>query len=131
MLPRRGRGRARGARGAAPAGGSIRCFSHARGGGGAERTSRRPLLHVHVMPDSNSKRRLVQTFDDGPAGWLRWGTALSVDQVQGGGAFSKLEHSSSSSSSGEPQRDHQEPSCITSRSPWWIDYNHARRKMGM
>ena len=59
---------------------------------------------------------LVQTFEDGPAGWMRWGSALTLDEVQGGGSFKALEHSRAKSPS---------LSYITSRSPWWIDYNHA------
>jgi hypothetical protein len=61
-------------------------------------------------------RRMLQAFDDGPAGWVRWGSALTVDEVQGGGSFTALEHSEAKPSS---------PSCVTSRSPWWVDYNHA------
>eukprot|EP01050_Picozoa_sp_SAG11_P052906 SAG11_NODE_30914_length_296_cov_1.045685_1_plen_56_part_10 len=40
---------------------------------------------------SGRSAELVETFEDGPAGWLRWGSARTLDEVQGGGAFSSLE----------------------------------------
>lgn len=44
----------------------------------------------------------IETFDNGPGGWFGW-----IDNARGP---KPLEH-----------RD----GCVTSRSPWWIDYNHA------
>jgi hypothetical protein len=43
-----------------------------------------------------------ETFDDGPGGWFGWSSnALGPKTLETG------------------------PSCVISRSPWWIDYNHA------
>ena len=47
-------------------------------------------------------KKYIETFDNGPGGWRGW-----IDNAQGP---KKLEHR------GET---------LTSRSPWWIDYNHA------
>ncbi len=44
----------------------------------------------------------IETFDNGPGGWFGW-----IDNARGP---KPLEH-----------RD----GCVVSRSPWWIDYNHA------
>ncbi|MCC6508558.1 MAG: hypothetical protein IT423_05600 [Pirellulaceae bacterium] len=44
----------------------------------------------------------VETFDDGPGGWFGW-----IDNARG------------------PKPLEIGESCIISRSPWWIDYNHA------
>ncbi len=44
----------------------------------------------------------TETFDDGPAGWCGW-----EDNVRG------------------PRRLEWSPGTLTSRSPWWVDYNHA------
>lgn len=46
--------------------------------------------------------RYVETFDDGPGGWYGW----------------------ISNAAGPKQLDIRD-SCAISRSPWWIDYNHA------
>lgn len=43
-----------------------------------------------------------ETFDDGPGGWFAW-----VDNARG------------------PKALELRDSCVISRSPWWIDYNHA------
>ncbi len=43
-----------------------------------------------------------ETFDDGPGGWFGW-----------------------TSNQEGPKRLIEGPSVLTSRSPWWIDYNHA------
>jgi len=43
-----------------------------------------------------------ETFDDGPGGWWGW-----ISNSQG------------------PKRLEWQASSVTSRSPWWIDYNHA------
>lgn len=43
-----------------------------------------------------------EPFDDGPGGWIGW-----ISNHDG------------------PRRLEYEPGSITSRSPWWIDYNHA------
>lgn len=44
----------------------------------------------------------LETFDQGPGGWFGW-----IDNARG------------------PKPLERSPSCVTSRSPWWIDYNHA------
>lgn len=44
----------------------------------------------------------TETFDEGPGGWNGW-----HDNVVG------------------PRRLEWKPGALTSRSPWWIDYNHA------
>jgi hypothetical protein len=44
----------------------------------------------------------VETFDDGPGGWFAW-----------------------ESNSVGPKPLEQRGGCVVSRSPWWIDYNHA------
>ena len=44
----------------------------------------------------------IETFDDGPGGWLGW-ESIAVG----------------------PKRLEIEDGAILSRSPWWIDYNHA------
>ena len=54
-------------------------------------------------------RTLVEDFAEGPAGWMRWGDALTLDDVQGGGAFRPLEYSGD-----------EEGGAVTTRSPWWI-----------
>ena len=46
--------------------------------------------------------RYVETFDDGPGGWYGW-----------------------ISNAGGPRPLEIRDSCAVSRSPWWIDYNHA------
>ena len=43
-----------------------------------------------------------ETFDDGPGGWFGW-----IDNARG------------------PKPLELGESCVVSRSPWWIDYNHA------
>ena len=43
-----------------------------------------------------------ETFDDGPGGWFGW-----ISNAAG------------------PRRLEMKDSCAVSRSPWWIDYNHA------
>jgi hypothetical protein len=43
-----------------------------------------------------------ESFDDGPGGWFGW-----YDNARG------------------PKPLERAPSCVISRSPWWIDYNHA------
>ena len=43
-----------------------------------------------------------ETFDNGPGGWFGW-----IDNARG------------------PKPLERGPSSVTSRSPWWIDYNHA------
>jgi hypothetical protein len=43
-----------------------------------------------------------ETFDDGPGGWFGW-----IDNARG------------------PKLLERGESCVISRSPWWIDYNHA------
>jgi hypothetical protein len=50
----------------------------------------------------NEKREYRETFDDGPAGWFGW-----IDNARGPRALEVRDGS------------------ILSRSPWWIDYNHA------
>jgi|SRR5688572_24851890 len=47
-------------------------------------------------------RIYVETFDDGPGGWLGW--------ISNAAGAKRLE-----------VRD----SCLIDRSPWWVDYNHA------
>lgn len=47
-------------------------------------------------------RSYVETFDEGPGGWWGW----------------------VSNSAGPRPLEHR-PGLVTSRSPWWIDYNHA------
>jgi hypothetical protein len=49
-----------------------------------------------------SNRTYVETFDEGPGGWTGWN-----DNFHG------------------PKRLEEGPSSLISRSPWWIDYNHA------
>ena len=44
----------------------------------------------------------LETFDEGPGGWWGW-----IDNFQG------------------PRTLERAPSAIVTRSPWWIDYNHA------
>jgi len=44
----------------------------------------------------------IETFDDGPGGWFGW-----------------------TSNSGGPKPLEISDSAVISRSPWWIDYNHA------
>lgn len=44
----------------------------------------------------------VETFDDGPGGWFGW-----IDNAHGAKPLEKAD------------------GCVISRSPWWIDYNHA------
>jgi hypothetical protein len=44
----------------------------------------------------------LETFDEGPGGWFGW-----IDNARG------------------PKPLERGPSCVISRSPWWIDYNHA------
>jgi len=44
----------------------------------------------------------VEAFDDGPGGWFGW-----LDNARGPRPLERVE------------------SCVISRSPWWIDYNHA------
>ncbi len=44
----------------------------------------------------------IETFDDGPGGWFGW-----IDNARGPKSLDRGE------------------STVTSRSPWWIDYNHA------
>jgi hypothetical protein len=46
--------------------------------------------------------RYLETFDDGPGGWFGW-----IDNARGPKALELGE------------------GCVISRSPWWIDYNHA------
>jgi hypothetical protein len=47
-------------------------------------------------------RVYAETFDDGPGGWFAWASnALGPKPLE------------------------VAPSCVVSRSPWWIDYNHA------
>ncbi|MSR83955.1 MAG: hypothetical protein EXS58_13695 [Candidatus Latescibacteria bacterium] len=46
--------------------------------------------------------RYVERFDDGPGGWYGW-----ISNVAG------------------PKPLEVRDSCVLSRSPWWIDYNHA------
>lgn len=43
-----------------------------------------------------------ETFDEGPGGWWGW--------ISNAGGYKPLERG---------------PSTVTTRSPWWIDYNHA------
>ncbi len=47
-------------------------------------------------------RQYLETFDDGPGGWYGW-----------------------ISNAGGPKPLEWKPGRLTSRSPWWIDYNHA------
>lgn len=47
-------------------------------------------------------RTYVETFDSGPGGWFGWTSNLAG-----------------------PKHLEQSPSVVVSRSPWWIDYNHA------
>ena len=47
-------------------------------------------------------RTYLETFDTGPAGWFAW-----------------------ASNAAGPKRLEVGESCVISRSPWWIDYNHA------
>lgn len=47
-------------------------------------------------------RTYVETFDNGPGGWFGW-----LDNARG------------------PKPLERGESCVISRSPWWIDYNHA------
>jgi hypothetical protein len=49
-----------------------------------------------------TNRTYVETFDDGPGGWFGW-----------------------TSNQAGPKRLIEAPSALISRSPWWIDYNHA------
>lgn len=49
-----------------------------------------------------NRRSYEETFDTGPGGWWGW--------VSNSGGPKPLEH---------------RPGTVTSRSPWWIDYNHA------
>lgn len=56
---------------------------------------------IHA-PDAMLGRTYIETFDDGPGGWVGW-------QSNGAGALA-LE-----------TRD----GALLARSPWWIDYNHA------
>jgi len=44
----------------------------------------------------------IETFDDGPGGYFGW-----INNAQG------------------PKALEYQPGVVTSRSPWWIDYNHA------
>ena len=44
-------------------------------------------------------RTYVETFDDGPGGWVGWSHGLTSLETG--------------------------PSLVVSRSPWWIDANHA------
>ncbi|MFN0165635.1 MAG: hypothetical protein ACKV22_04320 [Bryobacteraceae bacterium] len=44
----------------------------------------------------------TETFDDGPGGWQGW-----INNFAG------------------PKKLEYRPGAVTSRSPWWIDYNHA------
>lgn len=44
----------------------------------------------------------IETFDNGPGGWFGW-----IDNARG------------------PKPLERGESTVTSRSPWWIDYNHA------
>ena len=50
----------------------------------------------------NSCRTYVETFEHGPGGWFGW-----ASNIEG------------------PKRLEQVPDAVLSRSPWWIDYNHA------
>ena len=43
-----------------------------------------------------------EPFDDGPGGWIGW-----ISNHDG------------------PRALEYQPGCVTARSPWWIDYNHA------
>ena len=47
-------------------------------------------------------RTYIETFDDGPGGWFDW-----ASNAEG------------------PKALEQAPSAVISRSPWWVDYNHA------
>ena len=49
-----------------------------------------------------AKRTYIETFEQGPGGWLGW-----------------------ISNQGGPKALEAEQGTLTSRSPWWIDYNHA------
>lgn len=54
------------------------------------------------MTEGNSMKTYIETFDDGPGGWFGW-----LDNARGPKTLERTE------------------SCVISRSPWWIDYNHA------
>ena len=62
-------------------------------------------------------RRLTETFEDGPGGWMRWGDEFTLNEIQGGGSFRPLEYSSCADSD-----DGSDGAFVTTRSPWWIDY---------
>jgi hypothetical protein len=49
-----------------------------------------------------ASRIYIETFDDGPGGWKGW-----INNFDG------------------PKRLESAPSILISRSPWWVDYNHA------
>ncbi|MEO7651171.1 MAG: hypothetical protein ABIZ80_11940 [Bryobacteraceae bacterium] len=49
-----------------------------------------------------AQRTYIETFDQGPGGWLGW-----ISNHDG------------------PKALEAGPGTVTSRSPWWIDYNHA------
>jgi hypothetical protein len=57
------------------------------------------------MPDT--PHTYLETFDDGPGGWFGW-----IDNARG------------------PARLDVRDGVATSRSPWWIDYNHAPAPAG-
>lgn len=50
----------------------------------------------------SSHRRYIETFDSGPGGWFGW-----------------------ESNAAGPKPLERCDGCVVSRSPWWIDYNHA------
>jgi len=54
------------------------------------------------LEDPHNMKTYRETFDNGPGGWFGW-----VDNSRGPKALERGE------------------SCVISRSPWWIDYNHA------
>lgn len=57
---------------------------------------------MSAKQESGSGRRYIETFEEGPGGWIGW-TSNFVG----------------------PRALEWSPGSITSRSPWWIDYNHA------
>eukprot|EP01051_Picozoa_sp_SAG22_P000009 SAG22_NODE_1_length_62449_cov_158.689270_9_plen_278_part_00 len=65
---------------------------------------------------------MVETFSTGPAGWMRYGTMHTLNDAQGGG----MQKAEWTAPGGESDAAGGSGSgVVTSRSPWWVDYNHA------
>jgi hypothetical protein len=63
---------------------------------------------------------LTESFLSGPAGWLQYGNMHTLNDVQGGGFFTP-EYIAPGADGADPAGN----GVVTSRSPWWVDYNHA------